>query len=100
MPAAPSARPVEVPAAAARPAAPAPAAAEPTAAPATDQAGTVVTDALALSEFFLDRGDYDSAIGELEAALARVPGDQRLRAALEKARKAKAAEAAVVGAGG
>jgi serine/threonine-protein kinase len=61
---------------------------------------TVVRDALALSEFFLDRGEYDSAISELEAALAKVPGDHALQAALVKARKARAAEEAVVGGGG
>ena len=97
LPAEPAPRPIEVPAAAAKAAAPTRTAAPLAEVAATDQTTTAVADALALSEFFVDRGEYDSAIGELESALGKVPGDQRLRAALERTRKAKAAEAAVVG---
>jgi len=65
---------------------------------AVPDAPSAVAEALTVAQFFLDRGEYDSAIEELESALRAAPGEQSLTGALESARKAKAAEEAVLGA--
>jgi hypothetical protein len=41
-----------------------------------------VAEALALAQFFLDRGEYGSAIEELESALRAVPDSVDLKQAL------------------
>ena len=64
---------------------------------ADDKGAADVRESLALARFFLDRGEYDSAIEELESALKRAPGDKEVRAALESAKTARAAEASVLG---
>jgi len=66
--------------------------------PATHAPPQEVADALALSSFFLDRGEYDSAVEELERALRAAPDNDDLKRALAAAQKAQAAEAAVLGA--
>lgn len=58
-----------------------------------------MTEALALARFHLDEGDYDSAISEIEAALAAAPESGKLAAALASARRAKAAEQALLAGG-
>jgi predicted Zn-dependent protease len=56
-----------------------------------------VPETLVLARFFLDRGEYDSAIEEIEGALRRAPESPELREALASAKSAKAAEESVLG---
>jgi len=81
---APASIPGDAPAAPAAPAAPQP-----------DAPSAAEKEALALAQFFLDRGEYDSAIAELESAQRAAPGSAALASALEGARNAKAAEEAL-----
>ncbi len=64
---------------------------------AADKGAAAVRESLTLARFFLDRGEYDSAIEELESALQRAPDDEEVRSALESAKTARAAEASVLG---
>jgi serine/threonine protein kinase len=60
--------------------------------PEPDTRDPATTDSLILADFFLDRGQYDEAIAELEAASKRTPRDAEVLAALEKARIAGAVQ--------
>jgi cytochrome c-type biogenesis protein CcmH/NrfG len=45
-----------------------------------------------MGDFYFERGEYDSAIGEYQRGVELDPANQTLRAKIERARKAKAAE--------
>ena len=54
--------------------------------------GAAEKEALTLAQFFLDRGEYGSAIEELERAQRAAPDSTELARALDRAREARAAE--------
>ncbi len=45
-----------------------------------------------MGDFYFDRGEYESAIGEYQRGLGLDPTNQVLRAKIDRARRAKAAE--------
>lgn len=49
--------------------------------------------AIKMGQFYLDRGDYDKAINEYRQGLEIDPSNQQLRNLIQRARRAKAAEA-------
>jgi cytochrome c-type biogenesis protein CcmH/NrfG len=51
-----------------------------------------ISAAIKLGDFFLDRGAYDDALQEYQRGLNLDPTNQALRARIERARRAKAAE--------
>jgi hypothetical protein len=51
-----------------------------------------ISAAIKLGDFFLDRGAYDDAIQEYQRGLNLDPTNQTLKARIERARRAKAAE--------
>jgi eukaryotic-like serine/threonine-protein kinase len=55
-----------------------------------------IAGAIKLGDFFLGRGQYDSAINEFQKGLSLDPTNATLREKLDRARKAKAAESRVL----
>jgi serine/threonine-protein kinase len=51
-----------------------------------------ISAAMKLGDVFLDRGEYDSAIQEYQRGLILDPTNEKLKARIERARRAKAAE--------
>jgi serine/threonine protein kinase len=51
-----------------------------------------ITAAIKMGDFYFERGEYDSAMGEYQRGLELDPANQALRAKIDRARKAKAAE--------
>jgi len=51
-----------------------------------------ISAAMKLGDVFLDRGEYDSAIQEYQRGLMLDPTNEKLKARIERARRAKAAE--------
>ena len=56
-----------------------------------------IREHLTMGKFFADRGEYDDAIREYEAALAIEPGNRDASRSIDQARSAQAAERAVMG---
>ncbi len=51
-----------------------------------------ITAAIKMGDFYFDRGEYDSAVGEYQRGLRLDPTNQVLKAKIDRARRAKSAE--------
>jgi hypothetical protein len=59
---------------------------------AAEEKNPAVADHLRLGTFYLDRGQYEEAIAEFEAAKSLAPNEQEVLASLARAQKAIEAE--------